>query len=42
MFMTAPEDRLGLVEALNASGGSASAVKFTETGCEAWQVQKAI
>lgn len=42
MFMTAPEDRLGLVEALNASGGNASAVKFAETGSEAWQVRKAI
>ena len=40
MFMVAPEDRLDLVEALNAAGGSASAVKFTDTGCEAWQVRK--
>jgi D-glycero-alpha-D-manno-heptose-7-phosphate kinase len=39
MFITAPEDRLGLIEALNAEGGSASAAKFTETGCETWQVQ---
>jgi len=38
MFITAPEDRLGLVEALNAAGGAASAVKFTDRGCETWQV----
>jgi D-glycero-alpha-D-manno-heptose-7-phosphate kinase len=37
MFMTAPEDRLRLVKALNANGGSASPVKFTNIGCEAWQ-----
>ncbi|MBV9509723.1 MAG: dehydrogenase [Caulobacteraceae bacterium] len=37
MFMVAPEDRLGLIEALNTAGGAASAVKFTDRGCETWQ-----
>jgi hypothetical protein len=37
MFMTAPEDRLRLVQALSAGGGLASPVKFTALGCEAWQ-----
>ncbi len=37
MFMTAPEDRLQLVQALSATGGLATPVKFTSLGCEAWQ-----
>jgi D-glycero-alpha-D-manno-heptose-7-phosphate kinase len=39
MFLVHPEDRLGLLDALNAAGGSAGAVKFTERGCETWQVR---
>ena len=37
MFMTTPENRLSLVEALNNSGMRASPVKFTGLGCETWQ-----
>jgi D-glycero-alpha-D-manno-heptose-7-phosphate kinase len=37
MFMTAPEDRLHLIEALNTAGVRAAPVKFTEAGCETWQ-----
>lgn len=37
MFMTTPENRLGLLEALNNSGTRASPVKFTRLGCETWQ-----
>lgn len=39
MFMTPPEERLRLVSALNAVGGQASPVKFTDFGCETWQVE---
>lgn len=39
IFMCLPENRLGLIEALNAAGASASHVKFTETGCETWQTK---
>jgi D-glycero-alpha-D-manno-heptose-7-phosphate kinase len=38
MFMTVPEERFRLVNALNAAGALASPVKFTETGCETWQI----
>ncbi len=38
MFIVPPEDRLGLIEALAAQGASASPTKFTENGCETWQV----
>jgi len=38
MFLVHPEDRLGLLDALNAAGGIAGPVKFTERGCETWQV----
>jgi D-glycero-alpha-D-manno-heptose-7-phosphate kinase len=37
MFMTAPEERLSLVNALNATGAQASPVKFSDNGCECWQ-----
>lgn len=37
MFMTPPENRFGLVEALNNSGAHASPVKFTGIGCETWR-----
>ena len=40
MFLVHPEDRLGLVNALNAAGGSAGSVKFAERGCETWQVRR--
>ena len=39
MFMVAPENRLGLIEALNAAGAEAGPVKFTERGCETWQTR---
>jgi D-glycero-alpha-D-manno-heptose-7-phosphate kinase len=39
MFVIPPEDRLGLITALNAAGGIAGPVKFTDRGCEAWQVR---
>lgn len=35
-FIVDPEHRYGLIEALNANGGVASTVKFTEVGCETW------
>ena len=38
MFLVHPEDRLGLLNALNATGGIAGPVKFAERGCETWQV----
>lgn len=38
MFFTVdPEHRYGLIERLNAAGGVASTVKFTDVGCETWQ-----
>ena len=40
MFLTHPEDRRGLLDALNAAGGSAEPVKFAERGCETWQVRR--
>lgn len=40
MFLVHPEDRLGLLNALNAAGGSAEPVKFAERGCETWQVRR--
>jgi D-glycero-alpha-D-manno-heptose-7-phosphate kinase len=40
MFIVDPEDRLGLIEALNAAGGVAGPVKFSERGCETWQVRR--
>jgi D-glycero-alpha-D-manno-heptose-7-phosphate kinase len=40
MFLVHPEDRLGLLDALNAAGGSAVPVKFAERGCETWQVRR--
>ena len=38
VFLVHPEDRLGLLNALNANGGIAEPVKFSERGCETWQV----
>ena len=40
MFIVDPEDRLALLEALNAAGGVAGPVKFAERGCETWQVRR--
>jgi D-glycero-alpha-D-manno-heptose-7-phosphate kinase len=40
MFIVPPEDRLGLMTALNAAGGEAGAVKLTDRGCETWQVRR--
>jgi D-glycero-alpha-D-manno-heptose-7-phosphate kinase len=39
-FIVSPEDRLGLLDALNAAGGNAGPVKFAERGCETWQVRR--
>jgi D-glycero-alpha-D-manno-heptose-7-phosphate kinase len=40
MFLVYPEDRMGLVDALNSMGGNASTVKITDRGCETWQVRR--
>jgi D-glycero-alpha-D-manno-heptose-7-phosphate kinase len=40
MFIVDPEDRLQLVDALNAAGGRATPVKFSDGGCETWQVRR--
>jgi D-glycero-alpha-D-manno-heptose-7-phosphate kinase len=40
MFLIHPEDRLGLLNALNAAGASAGPVKFAERGCETWRVRR--
>jgi len=40
MFIVDPEDRQGLLEALDTAGGIAGPVKFVERGCETWQVQR--
>ncbi len=40
MFIVEPENRMALLEALNAAGGIAGPVKFAERGCEAWQVRR--
>lgn len=34
MFIVDPEDRLQLIDALNAAGGRAARVKFGDGGCE--------
>lgn len=39
MFIVPPEDRLGLITALDTAGGQPSPVKFTELGCETWQIR---
>ena len=38
MLLTDPEKRYGLIQRLNEAGGSASAVKLTFEGAEAWAV----
>ncbi len=40
MFIVDPENRLALLDALNAAGGLAGPVKFAERGCETWQVRR--
>jgi D-glycero-alpha-D-manno-heptose-7-phosphate kinase len=40
MFIVPPEDRLGLITALDAAGGGAGAAKLTDRGCETWQVRR--
>lgn len=40
MLVVPPEDRLQLIEALNAANAVAGPVKFVDTGCEAWQVTR--
>jgi D-glycero-alpha-D-manno-heptose-7-phosphate kinase len=40
MFIVPPEDRLGLINALDAAGGDAGSAKFTDKGCETWQVRR--
>ncbi len=37
MFIVRPEDRLELINALNAAGGQAGPVRLTDTGCETWR-----
>ncbi len=38
VFIVPPESRLGLIRALAAAGGEASPVRFSDHGCEAWQM----
>ncbi|GJE57916.1 MULTISPECIES: GHMP family kinase ATP-binding protein [Methylobacterium] len=38
MFVVRPDDRLGLLGALNESACKASPVKFMHEGCETWQI----
>jgi D-glycero-alpha-D-manno-heptose-7-phosphate kinase len=40
MFIVAPEDRLDVVNALNAAGAVAGPAKFTEKGCESWRMMR--
>jgi len=40
MFIVPPEDRLGVINALDAAGGEAGPVKFTDRGCETWQMRR--
>ena len=40
MFIVHPEDRLAVVRALNDVGGNAGPVKFSDRGCETWQVHQ--
>jgi D-glycero-alpha-D-manno-heptose-7-phosphate kinase len=38
MFIVPPERRIAVVRGLNALGGTASGVHFTQTGAESWAV----
>jgi D-glycero-alpha-D-manno-heptose-7-phosphate kinase len=40
MFIVPPEDRLGLVTVLNRMGAEGGPVKFTDRGCETWQIRR--
>jgi D-glycero-alpha-D-manno-heptose-7-phosphate kinase len=40
MFIVPPEERLGLITALDTAGGGAGAAKLTDKGCETWQVRR--
>jgi D-glycero-alpha-D-manno-heptose-7-phosphate kinase len=40
MFIVPPEDRLGVINALATAGGEAGPVKFTDRGCETWQIRR--
>lgn len=39
MFIVRPEDRMDVINALNAAGAAASPVKFTDKGCKSWKVK---
>jgi D-glycero-alpha-D-manno-heptose-7-phosphate kinase len=39
VFIVPPEDRSEVIKALDAAGGKASPVKFTDRGCETWQMR---
>jgi D-glycero-alpha-D-manno-heptose-7-phosphate kinase len=38
MFIVPPEHRVGVIDALNHAGGTASGVHFTDNGAESWIV----
>lgn len=40
MFIVPPEERLGLITALQATGSEAGPVKFADRGCETWQMRR--
>ncbi len=40
MFIVPPEDRLGLIAALGGARAEAGPVKFTDRGCETWQIRR--
>ena len=40
VFIVPPEDRLEVITALDATGGQAGPVKFTDRGCETWQMRR--
>jgi D-glycero-alpha-D-manno-heptose-7-phosphate kinase len=39
MFFVRPEERIDVIDALNAAGAVASPAKFTHKGCESWQTR---
>jgi D-glycero-alpha-D-manno-heptose-7-phosphate kinase len=42
MFIVPPQHRMGLVRALDAAGGAATAVHFTSEGAESWVTAEAV
>jgi hypothetical protein len=40
MFIVPPEDRLGVITALDAAGAVPVVAKLTDRGCETWQVRR--